>query len=155
MSSSPYQYTGHAGVSIAFTQPLCCIRAKQQLHIAETAPNNYRIDQPRIMAPRLAVAQHDLIRDMILAGTLTAAQMATAAGCSTRSVKAIRSNLRHFYITKAPANGGGRQRSITPHMLDALREYLLEKPSLYQEEMALFLWESLAFSSLHTASAGL
>lgn len=93
------------------------------------------------MAPHLASSQHDLIRDMIVDGSLTAAQMATAAGCSMRSVKAIRSNLRHFDSTTAPANGGGRRRSITPPMLDALREHLLEKPGLYQEEMALFLWD--------------
>ena len=105
------------------------------------------------MAPHLATSQHHLIRDMILDETLTAAQMATAAGCSKRSVKAIRSNLHHFHSTKAPANGGGRRRSITPLMLDALRERLLEKPGLYQEEMALFLWDEFGtLVSTHSIS---
>ena len=90
---------------------------------------------------------------MILDGTLTAAQMATAAGCSTRSVKAIWCNVRHFNATKAPANGGGRRRSITPPMLDALREHLLEKPGLYQEEMAVFLWDEFdVLVSTHSIS---
>jgi transposase len=105
------------------------------------------------MAPHLATSQHHLIRDMILDGTLTAAQMATAASCSKRSVKAIRSNLRHFHATKAPANGGGRRRSITPPMLDALRERLLEKPGLYLEEMTLFLWDKFdVLVSTHSIS---
>jgi transposase len=108
---------------------------------------------PESMAPHLATSQHHLIRDMILDGTLTAAQMATAAGCSKRSVKAIRSNLRHFHATKAPANGGGRRRSIAPPMLDALRERLLEKPGLYLEEMALFLWDEFGvLVSTHSIS---
>jgi transposase len=93
------------------------------------------------MAPNLAVSQHDLIRDMILDQTLTTTEMATNAGCSERSIKAIKSNLAHFNSTKAPANGVGRRRSITPLMLDALCEHLLEKPGLYQEEMVVFLWD--------------
>jgi hypothetical protein len=93
------------------------------------------------MAPNLAASQHDFIRDMILDGTLTAGQMATNAGCSERSIKAINSNLRHFSSTRAPPNGVGRPRSVTPLMLGALCDHLLEKPGLYQEEMAVFLWD--------------
>jgi transposase len=93
------------------------------------------------MAPNLAASQHDFIRDMILDGTLTAGQMATNAGCSERSIKAIKSNLRHFSSTRAPPNGVGRPRSVTPLMLGALCDHLLEKPGLYQEEMAVFLWD--------------
>jgi transposase len=108
------------------------------------------------MAPHLATSQHDLIREMIVDGALTAAQMATVATCSTRSVKVIKSNLRHFRTTKALANGGGRRRSITPPMLDALREYLLEKPALYQEEMAVFLWDEFdVLVSTHSISRAL
>jgi transposase len=51
----------------------------------------------------------------------------------------MRSNIRDFGSTKAPPNSVGRPRSVTPPMLDALCEYLLEKPELYQEEMVLFL----------------
>src|SRR2546429_8662725 len=42
---------------------------------------------------------------------------------------------------KPPSNGVGRPRSVTPPMLDALCEHLLEKPNLYQDEMAIFLWD--------------
>ncbi|TVY71305.1 hypothetical protein LSUE1_G004474 [Lachnellula suecica] len=91
------------------------------------------------MAPNLAASQHDQIRDMILSRSLRIAQMANTAGCSTRSVKAIRSNLRYFGTAKAPANGVGRPRSITPPMLEALREYLLGKPDRYLDELAILL----------------
>jgi transposase len=93
------------------------------------------------MAPNLAESQHAEIRDMILSKSLNAVQMAKVAGCSDRSVRAIRSNLRYFGSTKAPSNGVGRPRSVTPPMLDALCEHLLEKPNLYQDEMAIFLWD--------------
>jgi hypothetical protein len=93
------------------------------------------------MAPNLAESQHVEIRDMIISKSLTADQMAEVAGCSACSIRAVRSNLRCFGTTKAPSNGVGRRRSITPPMLDALCEYLLEKPELYQDEMAVFLWD--------------
>jgi transposase len=93
------------------------------------------------MAPNLAPSQHDLIRDMILHQKLTTREMVEAAGCSERSIKAIRSNLRYFGSTKAPPNGGGGCRSLTPQMLEVLREHLVVKPELYLEEMAVFLWD--------------
>lgn len=93
------------------------------------------------MAPNLAPSQHDLIRDMILDQKLKTREMADAAGCSERSIKAIRSNIRYFGSTKAPPNGGGGCRSITLQMLEVLKEHLLEKPELYLEEMAVFLWD--------------
>jgi transposase len=94
------------------------------------------------MAPRLAVSQHRLIGDMLISGTLTQAQIATAARCSERGVRRIARNLRDFGRTQAPSNStGGRRRRITPQMLDALREHLLEKPGLYQDEMVIFLYD--------------
>jgi transposase len=93
------------------------------------------------MAPNLASSQHDLIHDMIVDEKLKTRQMADVAECSERSIKAIRSNLHYFGTTKAPPNGGGRPRSITPPMLEALCEHLLEKPELYLEEMVVFLWD--------------
>jgi transposase len=80
-----------------------------------------------------------MIHDMIISNELTAPQMADAAGCSVRAVKYIRSNLRAFGSVEAPWNGGGRPRSVTPIMLDALQEHLLEKPDRYLGEMAVFL----------------
>jgi predicted transcriptional regulator len=72
------------------------------------------------MAPNLANSQRRMIHDMILSNELTAAQMADAAGCSVRAVKYIRSNLRAFGSVEALWNGGGRPRSVTPIMLEAL-----------------------------------
>ena len=90
------------------------------------------------MAPNLAESQHAQIRDMILSNR-PAAEIADVVGCSERSVFAIKSNPRGFGSTKAPSNGVGRPRSITPPMLDALCEHLLEKPGLYQDEIVLFV----------------
>lgn len=90
------------------------------------------------MAPNLAGCQHDLIRD-IIHQKVTTRELAVAAGCSKRSIKAIRSTLRCLGATKAPLNGGEGHRSITPHILKVLREHLLEKPESYLEEMAVFL----------------
>lgn len=50
---------------------------------------------------------------------------------------------------RRPSNGVGRPRSITPPILDTLREYLLGKPELYLDEMAVFLWDE--FEVLVTA----
>jgi hypothetical protein len=76
---------------------------------------------------------------MILHQKLTTREIADAAECSKRSMKAIRLNLRYFGTTKAPPNGGGGCWSITLQMLEVLKEHLLEKPELYLEEMAVFL----------------
>lgn len=93
------------------------------------------------MAPNLAVVTHQMICDMILSRTLTQKQMAEAAHCSERGIQRIARNLRLFGTTKAPSNGAGRRRRITDHMLDILCEYLLVKPGLYQDEMAVFLYD--------------
>ncbi|THC88362.1 hypothetical protein EYZ11_012193 [Aspergillus tanneri] len=103
------------------------------------------------MAPNLAASQHELIRDMILSRSLTTAQMADVAGCSERSIRYIRSNLRLFGSVKAPPNKAGRPRTVTPPMLDALREHLLAKPDLYLDEMAVFLWDE--FDTLVTTAS--
>jgi transposase len=91
------------------------------------------------MAPNLAESQHAEIRHMIHSKSLKADKMAAVAGCSRRSICAINRNLRCFGSTKAPSNGGGRPRSVTPPMLDALCEYLQENPGLYLYEMVNFL----------------
>jgi transposase len=93
------------------------------------------------MAPNLSVSQHEMIRDMILSKSLKQVDMASAAGCSARTIYSIESNLKLFGDTKAPPNGVGRPRSITPQMRGALREHLTEKPELYLDEMAVFLYD--------------
>jgi transposase len=108
------------------------------------------------MAPNLAPSQHDLIHAMILDNTLKTHEMANVAECSERSIKAIRSNLRCFGSTKAPPNGGGRPRSISPPMLESLFEHLLEKPNLHLEEMVVFLWDEFeVLVSTHSISRAL
>lgn len=93
------------------------------------------------MARKLAVWQHVFIRDMIEKRRWTCAHIARAVPCSTRTVQAIRTNLRLYGSTTAPYNGGGRPRSMTPAMIDALCGHLEEKPTLTLDEMVLFLWD--------------
>lgn len=78
---------------------------------------------------------------MILSKSLTTSQMAKAAECSKRSVINISNNLRWFGNVRAPPTDVGRRRSITPPMLEALCDHLLEKPGLYVDEMTIFLWD--------------
>ena len=93
------------------------------------------------MALHLAAAQHQLIHGMILEHAFTYEQIADAAGCSYDAVKHIRLNLRCFGSTTAPPNGGGRPRTQSPSMLDALCEHLLRKPDLYRDEMVMYIWD--------------
>jgi hypothetical protein len=65
------------------------------------------------MVPNLAESQHVMISDMILSYSVKYVDIAAAAGCSDRSVRAIRANMRCFGSTRAPFNGAGRPRLIT------------------------------------------
>ena len=78
---------------------------------------------------------------MIIDKAFTYPPIVDVAGCSTGAIKAISANLRRFGSTTAPPSCGGRPRSMTPPMLDALRDHLLEKPSQYLDEMVIFLWD--------------
>lgn len=91
------------------------------------------------MAPNLAVAQHDAIRDMINSGLLTNVQIAQAAGCSERSVRTIRANLRDFGTTTAPRSRPGPGKLITPPIRRALHDQLLHQSDLFLSEMVAFL----------------
>jgi transposase len=82
-----------------------------------------------------------MIRDMILDVSLKQRDMADAAGCSDRTIRNLAANVRAFGSTKAPANGAGRRRVITPPMLAALCDRLLEKPGMYRDEMAACLYD--------------
>jgi len=93
------------------------------------------------MAPNFARSQHNLIRDMILDGSLTQVEMASVVGCSDRTIRNIDTNMRLFGGTRAPGNGAGRPRLITPPIIAALCDHLLEKPGLYRDEMAVFLYD--------------
>ena len=103
------------------------------------------------MAPRLSPSKLRFIHDMIESQSLTTLQIADAAECSDRTIKNIRRNLRLFGTVHAPLNRVGRRRTITPPMLDALCEHLLEKPGLYLDEMVIFIWDE--FRTLATTSS--
>ncbi|KAK7928422.1 hypothetical protein PG985_005420 [Apiospora marii] len=91
------------------------------------------------MAPNLAEATHERAQAMIESNQFANKQIAEAVGCSTRSIRTIRANLRYFGTTRAPRNAVGRPRTITPPMLDALCDRLIERPEMYQDEMVAFL----------------
>jgi hypothetical protein len=108
------------------------------------------------MAPHLAVSQHIIIRDMIQNGLLRITDIAKVTSCSTRVVMRIRSNLCCFSTTSAPAKHGGCCQLIISSMLEALCEYLLKKPTLYLDEMVLFLWDQFqVFVTTSTISRAL
>jgi transposase len=108
------------------------------------------------MAPRLAPSQLVMIRDMISSRSLTTSQMAEAAGCSKSSIITIRANLRMFGDVRAPLIPGGRPRVITPVVLEALFDHLLEKPDLYLDEIGEFLYDEFdVLVSTYTISRAL
>ena len=78
---------------------------------------------------------------MVLNNELTVPQMAEAAGCNERMIRRLRSNMRQFGSVKAPPNKRGRPRTLTPVMIQALCDHLIEKPYLYLDEMVLFIWD--------------
>lgn len=102
------------------------------------------------MAPNLIKSQQDIFNNMIHSKS-TNTEIAEAARCKPRAIREIRSKIHYLGTPKAPRNGPGRKRSITPPMLNALCEYLLERPGLYQSEMIVFLWDE--FDVLVTASS--
>lgn len=89
---------------------------------------------------------------------LTTSQIAKAAKCSQRSVTNIRKKMRLFGSARSPPACVGRPSTITPVMLDALRDHLAENPDLYVEEMVAFLRDEFGIlsspSSLKRALAG-
>lgn len=99
------------------------------------------------MAPNLAPSKHILIQHMLEDGGFTNREIADAASCTNRTVKAITRNLRLFGSTTAPRNPGGRPRSITPAMLDSLLEYLGPEPELYLEEIVKYFWREFRVST--------
>ncbi|EED20983.1 hypothetical protein TSTA_082160 [Talaromyces stipitatus ATCC 10500] len=68
-----------------------------------------------------------------------------AAGCTERSIKNIRSNLRLSGSVKTPLNrvGWPTKHNTSDVTVEALCDNLLEKPDLYLAEMLLPLWDEL------------
>lgn len=104
------------------------------------------------MAPQLALSQHEQIQAMIQTG-LTKKQITESIGCSGRTVSRIRSNLRLFGTTKAPANRVGRHKKTTPLAKEALLEQLTEEDDMLRSEMINFLRDKYSIEvSLSTIS---
>lgn len=93
------------------------------------------------MAPRLPPSKLHLIRDMIESQSLSTSQMAEEAECSQPTILNIRRNLQQFGSVHAPSTRIGRKRTVSPLMIEALCDHLSEKPGLYLDEMAVFLWD--------------
>lgn len=93
------------------------------------------------MAPNLAPSTLEFIRNMIMSNELTYSQIANAAGCHPSTITRSVTNINMFGNMKAPPNKGGRPRRLTPIMVKALCDHLIEKPHLYIDEMAIFLWD--------------
>jgi hypothetical protein len=87
---------------------------------------------------------------MIASNELTTSQIAKAAGCSKHAIIRFRSNLRLFGSVKAPPIKPGQRQSITPIMLEALCDHLLDKPDLYLHGKELFFLDEFEVSvALH------
>lgn len=78
---------------------------------------------------------------MIRSKRLSNSQIAQIAKCSERTVTELRRKLRLSGTARPHLVRAGRPPSITPLMLDALCDHLVEKPGLYIEAMAVFLWD--------------
>lgn len=98
------------------------------------------------MAPNLARSQH-ILTQCIIESKLQGEAAPTnevAAGvvaCSTRTIWRHRANLLRFGSTKAPSNGAGQPKIITPPILTALYGQLSFNPYMRLEDMATFLCE--------------
>jgi hypothetical protein len=85
---------------------------------------------------------------MVYSGELSVLEMAEAAGCHRSTILRISSNIRMFGNVKALHNKDGRRRRITPVMLEALCDHLLEKPTLCLDEMAIFPWNEFTLQAM-------
>ena len=104
------------------------------------------------MARNIDPWQRKMIVHMIRSkDRLTTSQMAKVAQCRERSITNIRKNLRLFGSARSPPVSVGRRPSIAPIIIDALCDHLAEKPGLYVEEMAIFLWDE--FNILPSSSS--
>lgn len=118
--------------------PLHPINLRNHSSVREISVSKIRRND---MAPRLSISKLHLICDMIENQSFTTSQMAEEAECTKLTIINIRRNLRQFGTIYAPQTRVGRKRTVTPLMIKALCDHLSEKPGLYLDEMAVFLWE--------------
>jgi hypothetical protein len=94
----------------------------------------------RNMAPRMGLYQHALIEDLLRLGA-TRAECASTAGCTARSITAIRRNLRIFGSTRAPPNGEGGQFLLSNRMIVVILMRLEEKPTLFGDKLQWLIYD--------------
>ena len=88
---------------------------------------------------------------MIEAGRFSNSKIATVAHTTDRTIRRIRRNIRIFGQPSAPANNPGRPAILRSQIVDSLLDHLTEKPELYLEEMAWFIWDE--FNEVASTSA--
>jgi len=93
------------------------------------------------MTPRISHFQRNLIVSMLEAGHFSDFAIAKAAHTTDRSIWSIRCNIRIFEQASAPVNKPGHPADLTKEIIEALLHHLYEKPELYLEEMAWFIWD--------------
>ena len=93
------------------------------------------------MASRISRFQRNLIVSMLEAGHFSDFAIAKAAHTTDRSIRSIRRNIRIFGQAAAPVNKPGHPADLTKEIIEALLHHLYEKPELYLEEMAWFIWD--------------
>ncbi|KDB25301.1 hypothetical protein H109_02864 [Trichophyton interdigitale MR816] len=78
-------------------------------------------------------------------GMTTKRSSTLLVGYIQRTLKPRNRQVRHLPTTEVP-------RSISPPMVEALCDYLLQKPGLYLDEMAVFLWDEF---NVHVTRSGI
>jgi len=95
------------------------------------------------MEPDVEIAHREQILATVDVSHFAAYQIASVLGCSSRSVKAMRSNIRAFGTPRAPLTASvGRPRTKTSVTPDASKEVLLGKPDLQLDDLAAFLQDN-------------
>lgn len=94
------------------------------------------------------------MHDITQSASLSDKGIASVVNCSTRTVRSARAHHRVFGSVTAPNNVRGRHSAIPPHVLAALLDHLLNKPDLYLDEMAGFVWDQYEVATLWLVSKG-
>ncbi|KAF4547004.1 Hypothetical protein D9617_72g012000 [Elsinoe fawcettii] len=99
------------------------------------------------MARNAAPAQRDRAVQLILTNLFTNQQIATASDVSVRAVQQYKANLRLFGAAEAPHVVRGPLRLLQPRALSALLQVLIHKPSMFLDEMAVFLYDQFGIQA--------
>lgn len=107
------------------------------------------------MARNAALEQRSRAVELLLAGLFTEVQIATLCSVSVRSIQRYKRNIRTFGAATAPHVVRGPLRVIDPRALSALLAALIHRPSMYLDEMAVFLYDhsgiTVSISTIHRA----